>query len=47
MDILNNFGMCVKMTTVTGFVKNAHKHVHFFWGLIFNILFSNFEVNVQ
>ena len=31
----------------TGFVKSAHKHVHLFLGLIFNILFSIFEMNMQ
>ena len=31
----------------TGFVKSALKHVHFFLGLIFDILFLSFEMNVQ
>ena len=36
-----------QFTKNTGFVKSAHKHVHFFLGLIFNILFSIFEMNMQ
>ena len=39
------------MTSLTnmniGFIKSAHKHVHFFGGLIFNILFSVFEMNIE
>ena len=31
----------------TGFIKSAHKHMHFFWGLFFNILFSAFEMIAQ
>ena len=31
----------------TGFLKSAHKHVHFFGGLFFNILFSTFGMIMQ
>ena len=45
--ILKRLDCINKYSTNTGFVKSAHKHVHFWGGLIFNILFSNFEMNMQ
>jgi hypothetical protein len=29
-----------------GLVKSAHKHMQFFGGLFFDIVFSNFEINM-
>jgi hypothetical protein len=37
----------IKIIYNIGFIKSANKHVHFFLGINFNILFTNFETNMQ